>query len=116
MKRFLIRLSSSPYQNYAAEEVLELIQTLGALDQDVTLWFTGKGIEQLSNPETPNTRGAFLKAIPSLHYYGIDHILVDTESLADLGIPQDRLSVSVTCLPLDEIKNTISQYDICLPL
>jgi tRNA 2-thiouridine synthesizing protein C len=100
-------MSQPPHSSIQCQETLDIILTLAAFDQQISLLFLDQGIFQLMNNQNPDClamkdTAAIFKA---LTIYEVNRLYVEVESLHQYGLkPGDLL------LPVQEIyRKKVSQ-------
>lgn len=116
MKKYLLIIKNSPYQNSVANETLEFALALSAFNQAVTLLFIDDGILQLTSNQNPNAifYKNFTKVYEGLNLFDIHDIYVSQLSLQKYS----QLNLMIQPQVVDELKisELISNHDIVLTL
>ena len=113
-KKILFVLRKAPHHGAYAYETLDVIMTAAAFDQDVSLLLLDDAVFQLKakqNPESvriKNTAAMFA----ALAVYGIDNILVETESLQSRGLIPGELTEKVAEISRRDIGEFYKQFDV----
>ena len=100
MKNFLFIMRQPPHSSSQCQETLDIILTIAAFDQKVSLLFLDQGVFQLKADQNPDRlamkdTAAIFKA---LAIYEVDQLYAEVESLQFYGLkPGDLL------LPVQEI-------------
>ena len=93
VKKFLYLNRKAPYGTIYALESLEVVLIGAAFDQKVSLAFVDDGVFQLVKGQ--DTKGAGMKNFSptyrALGDYGVTHLYVEQESLAERGLTVDDL-------------------------
>jgi tRNA 2-thiouridine synthesizing protein C len=116
VKRFLFIVRQGPGPESRIGEALDMLMTIAAFDQPVTVLFVDEGILHLAaaaaeQPERDDPTRAILRALP---LYDINEILVGLESLAARGFSERDLHglASVQCET--RIPSLIAEHDVVL--
>jgi tRNA 2-thiouridine synthesizing protein C len=114
MKRYLFILRKPPHYGAQVQEMLDIILTTAAFDQQVSILLLDDGVFQLKNNQNPECVGmkdtsAIFKA---LELYDVTGIYTEVESLQERGLKPGDL-----CLPVQEfyrkdIAGLMKQFDV----
>ena len=93
IKKFMYLNRRAPYGTIYAWESLEVVLIGAAFDQEVSLLFVDDGVYQLvkGSDTSESDMKNFTPTYRTLGDYGVRHIYVDKDSLADRGLTQDDL-------------------------
>ena len=114
MKKYLFVLRKSPHSGSHVQEMLDIILTTAAFDQEVALLFVDDGIFQIKREQHPakfamkDTAAIF----NALEIYDIHKIYAEVESLQDRGMKPGHLQLSVQEVYRKDIAGLMSAYDI----
>ncbi|QSP93788.1 DsrE family protein [Marinobacter salinisoli] len=94
----LIVIDQAPYGNWAGREALDMAFSLATFDQEVSLLFTGAGVNWLRKGQAPEAIGqkSAEKNITAAPIFGIDKIMADQVSCERYGLAQDELIAGTT--------------------
>lgn len=104
----------APHGSIKAQEGLDLILTVAAFDQAVSLLFLDDGVFQLKGGQRPEAIG-FKQIAPIFHaleMYDVETVWVEEESLRERGLAADRLLVPVRLILRDEVAALLSAQDV----
>jgi len=93
IKKFMYLNRRAPYGTIYAWESLEVVLIGAAFDQEVSLLFADDGVYQLvkGSDTSESDMKNFTPTYRTLGDYGVRHMYVDKESLADRGLTEDDL-------------------------
>jgi tRNA 2-thiouridine synthesizing protein C len=93
IKKFMYLNRRAPYGTIYAWESLEVVLIGAAFDQEVSLLFADDGVYQLvkGSDTSESDMKNFMPTYRTLGDYGVRHMYVDKESLADRGLTEDDL-------------------------
>ena len=114
MKKYLFILRSAPHNGSHAQEMLDIILTTAAFDQQVSLLLLDHAVFQLKRNQQATKQGyketaAIFKA---LEIYDVNDIYVETESLQEYGLNSTDLLLPVIECPRQEIAVLMKSYDL----
>ncbi len=114
VKKFLFILSQSPHDGLWVQETLDILLTVAAFDQPVSLLFLDQGVFQIKkhqNSELINLKNtaAIFKA---LEIYDIQDIFSEVESLQEYGLKPGDLFLPVKEIYRKELPLFINKFDI----
>ncbi len=100
MRNFLFVLNQPPHDGLLVQETLDVILTVAAFDQPVSLLLFDDGVFQIKQNQNPKQvalkdTSAVFKA---LEIYDVHNIYVEVESLQERGLKPGGL-----CLPAKEV-------------
>jgi len=113
-KKFLFILSQSPHDGLGVQETLDIILTVAAFDQPVSLLFLDHGVFQIKNNQNPelinliNTAAIF----KALKIYDIHDVFSEVESLQEHGLKPGDLFLPVKEIYRKELSLLINKFDI----
>ena len=116
MKKILFVLRKSPHSGAHTQEMLDLIMTTAAFDQEVSVLLLDNAVFQLKKQQSPDSAGlknttAIFKALP---IYNINTLYAETESLHERGLTPASLEESVHEIARNEIGEFFQQFDLVL--
>lgn len=116
MKKILFVLRKPPYSGTYAQEMLDIIMTTAAFDQEVSLLLLDNAVFQIKKQQNPENAGlkdtaAIFKALP---LYNINTIYAETESLQERGLTTDSLSEAVIEIPRNKVGKFFKHFDLVL--
>lgn len=114
MKRYLFVLRKPPHSGVQVQEMLDIILTTAAFDQQVSILLLDDGVFQLKNNQHPDSVGLKDTAaiFMALKIYDINNIYAEAESLQERGLRPHDL-----CLPVQEfyrkdIAGLMKRFDV----
>lgn len=114
MKKYLFVLRSPPHSGCATQEMLDIVLTAAAFEQQAALLLLDDGVFSIKNNQQPEKHaGKDTAAVfGALEIYDVETVYTEIESLQERGLKGTDL-----CLPVQEIhRNSIAdlmkQYDI----
>ena len=115
MKKYLFVVRHPPYHGLHAQEMMDVILTTAAFEQQVDLLVIDDAVFQLKkHQEAPKKThkeiGCIFKA---LEIYDIKTVYVETESLNARGLTTDQLIIPVQPCACRDISRLMQHYD-CL--
>lgn len=116
MKKILFVLRKPAHSGAYTQEILDVVITASAFDQDVNLLLLDDAVFQLKSGQAPETFGlkntaAMFNALP---LYDISHIYVETESLKERGLTRLSLTETIIEIPRAEIGKWLTSFDLIL--
>jgi tRNA 2-thiouridine synthesizing protein C len=117
MKKILFTLRKPPHSGAYVQEMLDIIMTVAAFDQEVTLLLLDNAVFQIKKQQRVENAGykdtaAIFKA---LSIYNIQALYIESESLQERGLTIDDLSESVQAIPRNKVSEFFKQFDLVLP-
>lgn len=105
-----------PHNGSQAQEFLDIVLTVAAFDQQVSLLFCDQGVLHLKKAQQPESlalqdTSAIFKA---LEIYDIRQIYVEIESMQDFGLRPGDLIIPVQEIYRKEIKRIMHQQQIII--
>jgi tRNA 2-thiouridine synthesizing protein C len=116
VKNILFVLRKPPHSGAYTQEMLDVVMTAAAFDQEVSLLFLDSAVFQIKKQQLPESLGlkdtaATFKALP---LYNIDTLYVETESLSELGLTPDNLDEPVLAIPRIKIGEFLNSFELVL--
>jgi tRNA 2-thiouridine synthesizing protein C len=116
VKKILFILRKPPHSGAYIQEVLDIVMTTTAFDQEVSLLLMDNSVFQLKKHQKLEGTGlkdtaAIFKALP---VYNITAIYTETESLLENGLTADSLSEPVTEISRANIGEFLKKFDLVL--
>ena len=116
MKKILFVLRKPPHSGTYVQEMLDIIMTVAAFDQAVTLLLLDDAVFQLKQRQQPENLGlkdtaAIFTALP---LYNVDAIYVEAESLHERGLVAEQLIMPTITLPRHQIGIFMNKFDLTL--
>ena len=114
IKKYLFALRKSSYSGLYVQEMMDIILTTAAFEQDVTILLLDDAVFHLKNHQNAinsaykNTATLF-SILPTMD---VDAIFVETQSLLERGLSADMLTLSVQEVSREDITPFMSQFDI----
>jgi tRNA 2-thiouridine synthesizing protein C len=114
VKTFLFKLSEPPYSGTTLHENLDIILTIAAFDQDVSLLFIDDGVFQLKKNQLTDSQGLknTLPIFNALPLYDIQSFYVEIESLDERGLSLAEMAFPMTPIPRREISALMKRFSI----
>jgi tRNA 2-thiouridine synthesizing protein C len=114
MKKYLFILRQAPYHGLHAQEMLDVILTTAAFEQEVALLILDDAIFQLKHSQiapkkTYKEIGCLFKA---LKIYDIKTVYVETESLIERGLTRDSLLIPVQTCSRAALSTLMQSYEV----
>lgn len=116
MKRYLFVLRRPPYCGSRVQEMLDIVLTTAAFDQEVALLFVDDGVFQIKKQQQPLPYGMKDSAaiFAALAIYDIHHYYAEAESLQERGLKPGDLLLPVQELYRKEIAALQSGFDLVI--
>lgn len=116
MKKILFVLRKPPHSGAYAQELLDIIMTVAAFDQETSVLLLDKAVFQIKKQQNPESAGlkdtaAIFKALP---LYNINAIYVESESLEEQGLTVESLDEEVQAIPRNKVPELMKQFDLLL--
>ncbi len=114
MKRYLFVLRKPPHSGAQVQEMLDIILTTAAFDQQVSLLLLDDGVFQLKKNQNPESVGmkdtsAIFKA---LEIYDVNDIYTEVESLQERGLKSADLCLPVQEFYRQDIAGLMKRFDV----
>jgi tRNA 2-thiouridine synthesizing protein C len=116
LKKILFILRKPPHSGIYTQEMLDIIMTTAAFDQEVSILLLDNAVFQLKHHQNVTNTGLKDTAaiFNALSLYGINTIYVEAESLQERGLSADDLSKSVSEIPRQEMGRFFKPFDLIL--
>lgn len=116
MKKILFVLRKPPHSGVYTQEILDVVMTAAAFDQEVSLLLLDSAVFHIKKQQRPESLGlkdtaAIFKALP---LYNIGILYVETESLSELGLTPDNLDEPVIAIPRTKIGEFLNTFELVL--
>jgi tRNA 2-thiouridine synthesizing protein C len=116
VKKILFVLRKPPHSGAYAQELLDIIMTVAAFDQETSVLLLDKAVFQIKKQQNPESAGlkdtaAIFKALP---LYNINAIYVESESLEEQGLTVESLDEAVQAIPRNKVPELMKQFDVLL--
>jgi len=117
MKRYLFVLKKPTHSGGNVQEILDIVLTVAAFDQAVSLLLLDDGVFHLKNSQNPEILGmkdtaAIFKV---LELYDVKDIYVEQESLQARGLTPADLCLSVQPIARNAVSELMRQFDVIFP-
>jgi tRNA 2-thiouridine synthesizing protein C len=114
MKKILFALRKPPHSGAYTQEMLDIIMTTAAFDQEVSVLLMDNAVFQIKKQQAPENSGlkdtaAIFKALP---IYNIQTIYVEKESLQQRGLTEGHLEEAVLGIPRNKIGEFFKEFDL----
>ncbi len=116
MKTFLFVMSEFPHHGVHVQEQLDVILTVAAFDQKVSLLLLDDGVFQIlkdQRPE-PSAQKDTAAIYRALQIYDVQDIYVELESLQHRGLKPGDLLLPVRELYRKDVADLMRQFDIVM--
>ena len=114
MKKFLFVLRKPSYSGLYVQEMIDIILTTAAFEQNVTLLLLDDAVFHLKDNQ--NTLSSAYKNTATLFSIlptmDVETIFVETQSLLERGLSADTLTLPVQAVSREDITPFMSQFDI----
>lgn len=116
MKNYLFLFRKAAHTGVLLQETLDMILTVAAFDQQVSLLLLDDGVFHLKNNQHTESLGVKNTAaiFKALAYYDVHSVYAEAESLAERGINKNDLFLPVKVLHRAEIANLMQQSDLVI--
>ncbi|MEN8261788.1 MAG: sulfurtransferase complex subunit TusC [Pseudomonadota bacterium] len=115
-KNFLFVMRREPHGGIFVQEALDIILTIAAFDQRVSLLFLDDGVYQLKKGQSP--AGAGLKDVApifgALPIYDVQAFYAEEESLIERGLNTNQLILPVILISRAEVPLLLQRHDVIL--
>ena len=116
MKKYLFVMRTQPHGSHFVLEMLDVILTIAAFDQKVSLLFVDKGVFQLKTGQNPShlemkDTAAIFKA---LEIYDVHDVFAEVESLQAAGLKPSDLILPVEEVYRKDINRLMRDNDIIM--
>ncbi len=114
MKNYLFILRKPAHSGILVQEILDVILTTAAFDQHVSILLLDDGVFHLKNNQHPESIGmkdtaAMFKA---LELYDVTALYTEAESLAERGLIEQDLCLSIHVVLRAEVNRLMTQFDV----
>lgn len=118
MKSICFVFNKAPYGNNSGRELLDICLMASAFEMPITAIFTGEGVYQLLKEQKPEVLKLknHSMTFKALELYGVEKILVNKDSLEDLGLSEENCLEIAEPVHSDAIKCAIQNHDFTLSL
>jgi len=107
-------MQQSPYLNDRVFEAFDALLVAAAFEQEVSLLFTGPGVQQLIKDQAPLGQRSLSKILNSLATYEVTHIYADADAMSAHNLAPDDCELSPTLLTGAGIADLINSQDVVL--
>lgn len=117
MKSYLFVFGSAPHHGCVIQEMLDIVLTSAAFEQQVALLLLDDAVFAIKNNQQPEKyAGKDTAAIFSaFEIYDVHDIYVEVESVQERGLTVADLSLPVQEIHRNGIADLMKQYDIVFP-
>ncbi len=114
MKRFLFIMRTAPHSGIQVAEMLDIVLTTAAFDQQVSLLLLDDGVFQIKKNQSParlqmKDTASIYKA---LEIYDVHDIYVEIESLQERGLKPRDLILPVREIYRKDVNNLMQKNDV----
>lgn len=117
MKSYLFILRKPAHNGAFAQEMLDIILTTAAFDQQTSILFLDDAVFQLKKGQQPERFG--LKDTASIFHaleiYDVKHLYAEAESLEERGLKPADLCLPVHSVYRKDITSLLRQYNVLFP-
>ena len=112
-KNILIIIRQAPFSSTLPAAALDILLTLTAFEQSITLLFMGDGALHLLSEQNAAGSGMrdISKALSSLELYDVNKIFIEEAALQNRKLENEELVISLETLSLPEIAVSIEKAD-----
>lgn len=110
MKRFLFTLRKSSYDGLYVQEMIDIILTTAAFEQDVSVLLLDDAVFHLKTNQTAQKNTATLFGL--LQTMDVNNIFVETESLLERGVNVKMLTQTVQIISRPTVVKFMAQFDV----
>ncbi|MBE01823.1 DsrE family protein [Marinobacter lutaoensis] len=103
MSRTLIIVDTPPYGSWGGREALDMVFSLAAFDQEVSLLFLDAGVHWLRKGQAPEDirQKSAERNLLAAPVFGVEALLADDGACQTYGLSEDRLLDGVTRVTAD---------------
>lgn len=114
MKSYLFILRSAPHNGSVIQEMLDIILTTAAFEQQVTLLLLDDAVFSLKNNQQPEkyTVKDTVAIFKALEIYDVNDICIEAESLQERGLKVADLTLPVQEIQRKNIADLMKQFDV----
>lgn len=116
MKKILFIMHTTPHSGIQLQEKLDLILTIAAFDQAVSLIFLDDGVFQLKRGQNPKKQGLKDTAaiFNALEIYDVNQLYIEAESLQERGLKPGDLGLPLQEIYRKDVNWLMKQYDVII--
>ncbi len=117
MKKYLFVLNHPPHSGALVQEMLDVILTAAAFDQEVSLLLLDDAVFQIKKGQHPEEHGMKDTAAVynALEIYDVTRIYAEAESLQDRGLKPGDLCLPVQEIYRKDIAGLMKRHDVVFP-
>jgi tRNA 2-thiouridine synthesizing protein C len=117
VKKILFVLRKPPHSGAYVQEMLDIIMTVAAFDQEVTLLLLDNAVFQIKKRQNVENTGFKDTAtiFKALSIYNVQALHIESESLQERGLVVDDLSEPVQVILRNKVSDFLKQFDLVLP-
>lgn len=114
MKNYLFVLRKPAHSGAFVQEMLDIILTTAAFDQQVSLLLLDDGVFQLKTNQQPDLNGYKDTAaiFSALEMYDVNAIYIEAESLSERGLQVEDLFLPVQLLNRRNVSEFMQGFDV----
>jgi tRNA 2-thiouridine synthesizing protein C len=114
MKRFLFTLRKPSYDGLYVQEMVDIILTTAAFEQDVSILLLDDAVFHLKTHQNTQNLGykntaTLFEILPTMD---VNSIFVETESVLERGLNAEMLTQSIELKPRATIADFMAQFDV----
>ncbi len=114
MKKYLFVMRHAPHSGSAIQEIVDVILTTAAFDQQVVVVLMDEAVFALKTQQQPEKYGlkdtaAIFNALP---LYEVSPLYVEAESLQQYGLTVAELNLPVELVPRSQIAVLLKKADV----
>lgn len=113
-KRFLFVLRKASYDGFYIQEMMDIILTTAAFDQEVSILLLDNAVFHLKSNQNPDNSSYknISKLFEILPTMDITAIFIETESLAERGLKLEMLTQSVELKSRATVSDFMATFDV----
>lgn len=117
MKKYLFVLRRLPHNGNHVQEILDMLLTTAAFDQQVSVLFADDGVLQLKTQQNPAIVGLKDTAavFGALEVYDVNALYVEIESLQARGMAIEDLILPVQAINRSEVNRLMRRHEVLIP-
>lgn len=107
-------MSRAPHGTSYVQEMIDVMLTAAAFDQEVTVLFLDDGVFQLKKGQNPTIAGFkdIALMLQALTIYDIDDYYAEDESIKERAMGPEDLQLPVKFVPRNQIESFMATHDM----
>ncbi|MEY4767757.1 MAG: hypothetical protein RL637_396 [Pseudomonadota bacterium] len=111
MSAYLVLLTTSPYHGSQFSEAIDLMLTLAAFDQSVSILILDQAVWGfIDHQQIIDQRQSTAGIIQGLSFYGIEQIYLEIESMTQYHLKPDQFILPLQFIHRDQVNSLMNQY------